>query len=171
MSQKALFFDRDGVLNEDAGYLYRYEDVRWIPGARELIGELCRRGWLLFVVTNQSGVARGFYTEEDVKRLHETMDAEFRKFGGHITEYFYCPHLAGAPVSAYDVDCDCRKPKPGMVTAAMKKYGLLPEDCILIGDSARDIEAAEAAGIRGFLFQEDNLYDFAMKCVSGNEMK
>ncbi len=171
MGQKALFFDRDGVLNEDVGYLCRYEDLRWIPGARELVGKMCSCGWLLFVVTNQSGVARGFYTEEDVKRLHETMDAEFRKFGGFITEYYYCPHLAGAPVSAYDVDCDCRKPKPGMITTAMKKYKLLPEDCILIGDSVRDIEAAEAAGIRGFLFKEDNLYDFVVKCVSGNETK
>lgn len=163
MRQKAVFFDRDGVLNKDVGYLHRVEDLEWIPGAKELVASLCKKGVRLFVVTNQSGVARGYFSEEDVQKLHAFMNAELKKFGGNIAEFFYCPHLKGAVVAAYDRDCDCRKPKPGMILGAMKKYALAPEDCLLIGDSPRDIEAAEAAGIRGYLFDEDNLYEFARK--------
>lgn len=160
MGARAVFFDRDGVFNLDAGYLHRIEDVEWISGARELVARLTREGVLLFVVTNQSGVARGYYTEDDVKKLHAAMDAEFAKSGGHITEWFYCPHLPGAAVTAYDKVCDCRKPKPGMILSAMEKYGLEKKDCLLIGDSPRDVEAAEAAGIRGYLFDTGNLEIF-----------
>ncbi len=163
MGEKAVFFDRDGVLNRDIAYLHRAEDLEWIPGAKKLVAALCQEGVRLFVVTNQSGVARGYFPEEDVRRLHDFMNAELKKSGGAITEFFYCPHLPGAAVSVYDKDCDCRKPKPGMILRAMEKYDLAPEDCVLIGDSPRDIEAAEAAGVRGFLFDEDNLYDFAKK--------
>lgn len=86
--KQAVFFDRDGVLNVDRGYVHRMEDVEWISGARELVARLTREGRLLFVVTNQSGVARGYYTEEDVRRLHDAMNEEFARTGGHITEFF-----------------------------------------------------------------------------------
>ncbi len=158
--RKAVLFDRDGVLNEDAGYVHRMEDVRWIPGARELVGRLTKEGWLLFVVTNQSGVARGYYTEEDVKRLHEAMNREFARYGGRITEFFYCPHLKGAAVPAYDVDCPCRKPKPGMILTALETYHVEKTAALLIGDSPRDVEAAARAGIRGFLFPGGDLEAF-----------
>lgn len=159
-TRRAVLFDRDGVLNVDAGYVHRMEDVTWIPGARELVGRLTREGWLLFVVTNQSGVARGYYTEDDVRRLHEAMNQEFQKYGGHIAEFFYCPHLKGAAVPAYDVDCDCRKPKPGLILRALEAYGIEKENALLIGDSPRDVEAAKRAGIRGFLFDGDDLEAF-----------
>ncbi len=163
MGIRAVFFDRDGVLNRDVGYLHRTEELEWISGAKELVAALCRKDISLFVVTNQSGVARGYFTEDDVRRLHDFMNEELAKSGGKITEFFYCPHLKGAVKAAYDKDCDCRKPKPGMILDAVKKYALAPKDCILIGDSPRDIEAAEAAGVRGYLFDEDNLYEFARK--------
>ncbi len=163
MGIRAVFFDRDGVLNRDVGYLHRAEELEWIPGAKESVAALCRKNISLFVVTNQSGVARGYFTEDDVRRLHDFMNEELAKSGGKITEFFYCPHLKGAVKAAYDKDCDCRKPKPGMILDAVKKYALAPKDCILIGDSPRDIEAAEAAGVRGYLFDEDNLYEFARK--------
>ncbi len=163
MGIRAVFFDRDGVLNRDVGYLHRAEELEWIPGAKELVAALYRKNSSLFVVTNQSGVARGYFTEDDVRRLHDFMNEELAKSGGKITEFFYCPHLKGAAKAAYDKDCDCRKPKPGMILDAVKKYALAPKDCILIGDSPRDIEAAEAAGVRGYLFDEDNLYEFARK--------
>ena len=102
MNKKAIFFDRDGVLNEDDGYVHSMDRLRWVKGAREAAGRLTREGWFLFVVTNQSGVARGYYGEEDVVRLHQAMNEEFGKYGGRITEFFYCPHLPGAPVSRYD---------------------------------------------------------------------
>lgn len=158
--KQAVLFDRDGVLNADRGYVHRMDDVEWIPGARELVARLTREGFLLFVVTNQSGVARGYYTEDDVRRLHEAMNEEFAKTGGHITEFFYCPHLKGAAVARYDVDCTCRKPKPGMILEALAKYGVRKDDALLLGDSPRDVQAAEAAGIRGFLFDGTNLETF-----------
>ncbi len=102
MGMRAVFFDRDGVLNRDVGYLHRAEDLEWIPGAKELVAALCRKNISLFVVTNQSGVARGYFSEEDVRRLHLFMNEELAKSGGQITEFFYCPHLKGAAVAAYD---------------------------------------------------------------------
>lgn len=158
--KKAIFFDRDGVLNEDDGYVHSMEKLRWVPGAREAVGRLCREGWLLFVVTNQSGVARGYYGEEDVRRLHDSMNEEFRRYGGEITEFFYCPHLPGAAIAAYDKVCSCRKPAPGMILSAISKYDLPKDRCFLFGDGERDMEAARRAGIRSFLFTSGNLDDF-----------
>ncbi len=167
MEKKALFLDRDGVINEDTGYVHRIEEVRWIPGAREIIGRLAKAGWYIFVVTNQSGVARGYYTEEDVQKLHRAMDEEFLRYGGKVTEYFYCPHLKGAKIAAYDVDCDCRKPKPGMILKAMEKYRIGRDHAWLCGDSPRDVEAAQRAGIPGFLFTGGNLSSFIEAHVPG----
>ena len=101
---KAVFFDRDGVLNKDKHYLFRIADMEWIPGAKEALAWLHTHGWKIIVVTNQSGVARGYYTEEDVHRLHDFMASEAEKAGGAIDDFFYCPHLKGAPVKAYDKD-------------------------------------------------------------------
>lgn len=165
--KKAIFFDRDGVLNFDTGYVYRYKNIRWIPGAREIIGQLTQEGWLLFVVTNQSGIARGFYTENDVQILHKQMNNELAKYGGHITEFFYCPHLKGAMIPEYDVDCNCRKPRPGMIVNAMSKYNLIAARTFLFGDSDRDIQAAKNAGIKGFLFNGKDLGSFIRESLSG----
>ena len=143
IGKKAILFDRDGVLNIDSGYVYRYENIRWIDGAREAVARLTEEGWLLFVVTNQSGVARGFYTEKDVMKLHKQMNKEFRKYGGNITEFFFCPHLNGAKISRYNMDCDCRKPKPGMILQAINKYGLIKENTFLVGDSLSLIHISE----------------------------
>lgn len=165
MNKKAIFFDRDGVLNEDDGYVHSMDRLRWVKGAREAAGRLTKEGWLLFVVTNQSGVARGYYGEEDVVRLHQAMNEEFGKYGGRITEFFYCPHLPGAPVSRYDKVCSCRKPEPGMILKALSKYGLVRNRCFLFGDGERDIEAARRAGIQGFLFPGGNLDTFIRKVL------
>ncbi len=167
-SKKAIFFDRDGVLNTDDGYVHSMEALHWVDGAREMIAELSQKGWLIFVVTNQSGVARGYYTEDDVKKLHQEMNEEFARYGGQVTEFFYCPHLEGAAVPAYDVCCDCRKPKPGMILRAMEKYGISAENAVLFGDGKRDIEAAERAGIRGFLFTGGNIKDFVSEKLKLN---
>ncbi len=161
--KKAVFFDRDGVLNADDGYVHSMDALHWVEGAREVVGALSEKGYLIFVVTNQSGVARGYYTEEDVKTLHSQMNQEFASYGGAVTEFFYCPHLEGAAVACYDVCCDCRKPKPGMILKAMEKYGILPANAVLFGDGARDIEAAQRAGIAGFLFPGGNIKDFVFE--------
>ena len=107
--RKAVFFDRDGVLNEDDGYVHQMRKLRWVKGAREIVAELTKAGFLLFVVTNQSGVARGYFTEETVRQLHREMNEEFQKWGGHITEFFYCPHLPGAPLPAHSFYPQCEE--------------------------------------------------------------
>lgn len=163
--RKAVFFDRDGVLNVDTGYVHRIEDLQWIQGARETVAWLKKNSWLIIVVTNQSGVARGYYSENDVKLFHRAMNRELEKNGGWIDDFFYCPDLPGAPVAKYNKDSDWRKPKPGMILAAMRKYDLSPQRCFLYGDGERDIQAAEAAGIQGFLFKGGNLYDFVRQTL------
>lgn len=157
---KAVFFDRDGTLNVDTGYAHKPEELQWIPGARDIVADLTRAGWLVFVVTNQSGVARGYYTEDEVRRFHTYMNEEFAKCGGHVTAFYYCPHLVGAKVKRYDKDCDCRKPKPGMILRTLSEYHIPKDRAFMFGDGARDVEAAENAGIRGFLFPGGNLEDF-----------
>lgn len=157
---RAVFFDRDGILNVDSGYVHRKEDVQWIPGAVDIISELTQKGWLIFVVTNQSGVARGYYSEKEVHALHQWMNYIFSEKNGHVTEFFYCPHLSGADVKKYDTICSCRKPKPGMIFQALEKYQVPKERAFLFGDGKRDIEAASRAGIQGFLFDGSNIRDF-----------
>ena len=168
-SPKAIFFDRDGVLNKDDGYVHDMAHLRWVEGAREAVARLSKEGWLLFVVTNQSGVARGYYTEQDVQKFHHEMNEEFQKYGGHITEFFYCPHLPGAPIAAYDKVCYCRKPEPGMILKALDKYGISKGNAVLFGDGTRDIEAARRAGIIGFLFSGGNLDTFIQEKLESKE--
>lgn len=156
----AVFFDRDGVLNSDKGYLYRAEDFEWMPGAAEAVRYLNGRGYLVFVVTNQSGVARGYYSEEDVVRLHGWMNAELAKFGAHIDAFYYCPHLPDGSVEAYRCACECRKPLPGLILQAFGEWNVDKDRSFLVGDRLSDVQAAEAAGISGFTFPGGNLYDF-----------
>jgi D-glycero-D-manno-heptose 1,7-bisphosphate phosphatase len=147
----AVFFDRDGVLNVDDGYVYRIDAFRWMPGAREAVRLVNDRGLFAFVVTNQSGVARGFYAQDDVRRLHAHMQAELRAFGAHIDDFRHCPHHPCADIAAYRRDCDCRKPRPGMILDLAAHWPVDLAQSLLIGDKASDVAAAQAAGIRGFL--------------------
>ena len=158
----AVFFDRDGVLNEDIGYLYRQEDFHWIPGAKEAILHYNRQGYLVFVVTNQSGVARGYYQEDDVHRLHQWMQDQLASIGAHIDGFFHCPHHPEGTVDPYRMTCSCRKPEPGLIQQAMKEWPVGKNRSLLIGDKSSDVEAAHAAGIRGHLFPGGNLYDFVL---------
>ena len=168
MAEKKLcLLDRDGVLNVDKDYLYKAEDVEWIPGSREAVAWLNRQGFLVVVVTNQSGVARGYFTEDTVRKLHDWLAAEVKKSGGEIAAFYYCPHLPGAAVKQYDRSCDCRKPKPGMVLRALEDFGVKPCDAFLVGDSPRDVEAAEAAGVKGFLYKGGSLLELVQGIVQG----
>ncbi|MDY4920799.1 MAG: D-glycero-beta-D-manno-heptose 1,7-bisphosphate 7-phosphatase [Phascolarctobacterium sp.] len=166
MQAKAVFFDRDGVLNVDVDYLYKISDLQWVEGAREAVAYLTQLGYKIFVVTNQSGIARGYYTVEDMQKLHEHMAREIAACGGKIEKFYYCPHHKEGKVPEYTCDCSCRKPKPGMLLEAMREYAIDKDASFLIGDSARDVEAAEAAGIRGYLFKKgDNLLEFVKNIV------
>lgn len=162
----AVFLDRDGVINHDDNYIGSKDRIRWMDGAAGAIRLFNEAGFLVFVVTNQSGVARGMFLEDDVKALHEWMGAELARQGARIDAFAYCPHLPEADIAAYRKDCDCRKPKPGMILQLMKDWNVAKELSLLIGDKPRDIEAAKAAGIPGHLFTGGNLEAFAVRLLN-----
>ena len=145
--RKAAFLDRDGVLNEDRGYVFRQQDFRWLAGAREALALLQQAGYVLIVVTNQSGIARGLYTQDDLDTLHRQVSAELRGEGVHLTALYSCPHHPEAGLPAYRLDCDCRKPRPGLILRAAHDHGLDVGASWLFGDKARDIQAGRAAGV------------------------
>jgi D-glycero-D-manno-heptose 1,7-bisphosphate phosphatase len=157
---KAVFFDRDGVLNQDSGYPYLPEHMRWMSGAFEAVKAANHAGYKVFVVTNQSGVARGFFTEEDVQSLHGWMIKQFKAQGAKIEEIIYCPHHVDEGRGTYRVECECRKPKPGMIQTLVKKHGLDTAKSLFIGDRDIDMEAAKAAGVKGHLFIGGDLAAF-----------
>ncbi|QIO32752.1 HAD-IIIA family hydrolase [Bradyrhizobium sp. 1(2017)] len=160
LRRPAVFFDRDGVLNIDKAYVYRIEDFEWVEGAREAI-KLCNDlGYYTFIVTNQSGVARGYYGIDDVGRLHDWMTGEFAEIGAHIDDYQFCPYHEDGTVEAYKGASERRKPAPGMILDCLKAWPVRKEGSLLVGDNARDIEAAHAAGIPGHLFGNGNLAAF-----------
>ena len=159
----ALFLDRDGVLNEDRGYVSRWEDFAWVPGAREAVATFNRAGWLVIVVTNQSGVGRGYYTEADMHALHTRMGEELARAGGHIDAFYFAPHHPDAPVESYrHPDPPDRKPNPGMILRALSEWPIDRERSVLVGDKTSDMEAATRAGIRGLLFQGGDLKRFLL---------
>ena len=165
MKLKAAFFDRDGVLNVDKSYLYKIEDLEWIDGAKEALTYLTQQGYTVFVVTNQSGIARGYYTVDDMNRLHEFMAQQVAAAGGEIEKFYYCPHLPEGKIAEYAIECDCRKPKPGLILRAFEEYDIDKDAAFLIGDKPRDVESAEAAGIKGYLFRGGNLLNFVKEIV------
>ena len=157
----ALFLDRDGVLNEDQGYVHRWEDFRWIAGAREAVAAFNRAGWLVIVVTNQSGVGRGYYSEAAVHALHARMQADLATAGAHIDAFYLAPQHPEATEVAYrHPDPPLRKPNPGMILKALADWPIDRAASLLVGDKSSDVEAASRAGVRGLLFGGANLLTF-----------
>lgn len=145
---KALFIDRDGVINVDKVHVFHKEDFEFNPGIFDLCRKYTNAGYLIIVITNQAGIAKGLYTETDFLKLTEWMTGEFRKNGIIISKVYYCPHhpdITGP--------CECRKPKPGMILQAREEFNLDLSRCILIGDMESDLQAGRNAGI-----PEQNLY-------------
>jgi D-glycero-D-manno-heptose 1,7-bisphosphate phosphatase len=143
----AAFIDRDGVLNEDRGYVHRIEDFVWLPGAIEALARLQQAGYALVIVTNQSGIARGLYTMADLDALNAHIEGELRRHGVALTGIYACPHHPQAVQAAYRLDCACRKPKPGLILQAAREHSLALEALCLFGDRPRDIDAGRAAGV------------------------
>jgi len=163
----AIFFDRDGVLNEDRGYVYRIADFAWIEGAREAIGLVNSAGLRAIVVTNQSGVARGYYGEDDVRALHDWMGRDLAATGACIDAFYYCPYHDIGVVAHYVVaDHPDRKPNPGMILRAVGDFGLAPARSLIIGDKPSDLEAGRRAGVRGLLFAGGSLADAVRQALA-----
>lgn len=149
------------MLNEDRGYVSRWEDFHWIVGARETVAAFNRAGWLVIVVTNQSGVGRGYYSEADVHALHEQVQADLAEAGGRIDAFYHAPHHPDAALDAYrHPDPPDRKPNPGMILRALAEWPIDREASLLIGDQPSDLEAALRAGIRSVLFSGEDLAAF-----------
>jgi D-glycero-D-manno-heptose 1,7-bisphosphate phosphatase len=169
MKRPAIFFDRDGVLNEDRGYVFEVSQLKWMEGAREAVKIVNEAGYFVFVVTNQSGVARGFYEEAHVDALHQCMQDDLAKIGAHIDAFEYCPYHPDAVIERYRQASPRRKPAPGMINELLGRFPVDASRSILIGDKPTDLEAAQAAGIRGYLFSGQNLAHFLKKILALNE--
>ncbi len=157
---KTVFLDRDGVINRNPlnkGYVRKWAEFAFIPNARKAIRELTESGYRIIVVTNQSGIGRGLYSEEDLTDIHERMLAEINKAGGTVKAVYYCPHHPEA-------GCECRKPKPGMLTRAAREHNIELSDTYLIGDTTTDIEAGQSVGATTFLvltgLGQESYYDY-----------
>jgi len=149
--RRAVFLDRDGTINEEKDYLWRIEDFAFIPGAPEAIRRLREAGFLVVVVTNQSGVARGYFSQADVERLHEHIQRELAKIGTAVDAFYLCPHHPEKGQGELKIDCDCRKGRPGMLLQAATEHGIDLAASWMIGDKRADLEAGRAAGCRSLL--------------------
>jgi D-glycero-D-manno-heptose 1,7-bisphosphate phosphatase len=151
MGTPAIFLDRDGTLCRDAVYMIHFEDFDPLPGVDEALRILQDLGYRLFVVTNQSGVARGKFTEAAVEALNRRIEAWFAGRGVHIEDTAFCPHHPEGNIPEYTRECACRKPKPGMILDLARKYDLDLTKSYMVGDMLRDVEAGLAAGTRAVL--------------------
>jgi D-glycero-D-manno-heptose 1,7-bisphosphate phosphatase len=143
----AAFLDRDGVVNIDHGYVYRPEDFEFVPGVLEGARRLAGLGYALVVVTNQSGIGRGLYGEADFRALTDWMTQQFAAAGAPLAGVYFCPHHPTEAEGPYRLDCECRKPAPGMLLRAADELGLDLAASVMFGDRASDLEAARAAGV------------------------
>jgi len=160
LRRPAVFFDRDGVLNHDSGYTFEAGKLQWIEGAQEAVKAVNDAGYFAFVVTNQSGVARGFYEESHVHALHRWMADEMAAIGAHIDAFEYCPDHPDGTVERYRRVNDRRKPGAGMITDLLARFPVNADKSLLVGDNPSDLEAARAAGLQGHLFSGGNLEAF-----------
>lgn len=155
-TRRALFLDKDGVINVNHGYVCTPDRTEFIDGIFDLCRAATEHGYLNVVVTNQAGIARGYYTERDFLEYMEWVRGEFRARGAKIDAVYYCPHHPVHGIGDYLRDCACRKPKPGMLMAAVRELAIDPGQSIMIGDSASDLAAGRAAGIGRVLLLQPN---------------
>ena len=163
-----VIFDRDGTLIEDSGYPIEPNKIIWKRGALSALAWLKAEGIAVAVATNQSGVARGYFTVGQVKKFHSAMDTTIQAEGGHIAAYAVCPHLIGGAVAEYAIDCDCRKPKPGLIKQLLEKFQVRPELAVMIGDRETDVLAGQGAVVKSFRYDGGDLFVFTRRVISGH---
>ncbi|SMC94628.1 D-glycero-alpha-D-manno-heptose-1,7-bisphosphate 7-phosphatase [Pedobacter nyackensis] len=153
---KAIFLDRDGVLNHEMNdYITRLEDFKILEYQIAPLKKLYDEGYLLIIITNQGGIAQNRYTEDALAEMHRALSASFEAQGALITHAYYCPHHPTVSEA-----CDCRKPKSGMLLEAIATYNIDPALSVMIGDKPRDVEAAKGAGVKGVLIAPDEQIDY-----------
>lgn len=163
----ACFLDRDGVINVDHGYVHTPERFEWVAGAPQAIRWCNENGYLVIVVTNQSGIARGYYDAIQFQALTAWMDAELAALGAHVDATYYCPHHPSMGESSLRMACQCRKPNPGLLEQAMSEWNVDPTRSFLIGDKPSDLEAAHCVGVAGHLFSGGRLDLFLLEAATG----
>jgi D,D-heptose 1,7-bisphosphate phosphatase len=146
---RVLFLDRDGVINVDHGYVHTAEETEWTPGIFDLARAARAAGYALVVVTNQAGIARGYYDIPEFERYTRWVHARFEAEGAPLAATYFCPHHPEAGLGEWKVACGCRKPKPGMLLAAIERFGIDPAGSWMLGDNDSDLQAAAAAGVAG----------------------
>lgn len=147
MVKKAIFLDRDGTINIDHGYVHKIDDFHFIEGSIEALEELKNMGYLLVLVTNQSGIARGYFSEDEFLQLTEWMDWSLADRNVDLDGIYYCPHHPEG-LGEYRQDCDCRKPKPGMLLQAIEELNIDPAQSFMVGDKVEDLKAAVSANVK-----------------------
>lgn len=161
LGNKALFLDRDGVVNIDHGYVHKIESFEFVEGIFELCIAFQQAEFMLFIVTNQAGIAKGLYSETDFEILNHWMLERFSEQGVCIQDVHYCPHHTEAVNHAYKKDCQCRKPAPGMLLKAQQNWQLNMPDSVMIGDRLSDMQAAKNAGVGRRVLLESRYHDIA----------
>lgn len=151
---KAIFLDRDGTINVEKHYLHKIEDFEFLPGVINGLNMLQDAGYLLVIITNQSGIGRGYYTEDDFHKLNDWMLHELKNNGINISKVYYCPHLPDAAIEEYRKDCECRKPKLGMYNQAIKDLNISLDGSYAIGDKIRDCAICKDTQCKGYLIAE-----------------
>lgn len=165
---KAIFLDRDGTINVEKNYLYKIEDFEFLPGVVDALKQLQRAGYLLIVITNQSGIGRGYYTEKDFRKLNNWMVATLKEQGVTITDVYYCPHLPDAQIAKYRMNCNCRKPKLGLFEQAVREHNIDLSKSYAIGDKIRDCAICRKTLYGGFLIGKNEKIDVIANVKAGN---
>lgn len=170
MNNKAIFLDRDGTINIEKQYLYKIEEFEFASGALDGLKMLKDAGFLLFIITNQSGIARGYYSEDDFRKLNDWMLNELENYGIHIEKVSYCPHHPSAVICKYKVECSCRKPNLGMYEEIIERFNIDIENSWAVGDKIRDCSICNTTNCRGILVGDSESKDI-IEQVNNNIIK